>query len=471
MKKVLTMAVALAMILTMSNCKKKEDGNSGTSQDAPKVNVSCVVPINDGDKSDFTNLMTDGSIKWSTGTERIYVAIPHETNPQIIELTAFTTIGANILNFEALVPDGLLENGQQYDVWYLGNSKNLDNPYITETKEDDVIKSISGSIGTQSGNLSDLGYCHIAKTTVTAITQENGKVVLSMNGELKNQIAIAYMNLYGVSELFGNAIIGTEYTLQYNNGAFEFDITEDENAIINVTEGTAASYIVLLPNATADVDLLGKTYSKVTFENGVQSNRIYYKHISDMEYKPLTWTIYEVGYVDLGLPSGLKWATCNVGANKPEDYGDYFAWGEISTKTEYTEKNSKTLKQQMDDISGNAEYDAATAYWGTDWRMPTQTEMQELIEKCTWTWTTLNSVNGYQVKGTNGNSIFLPAAGYRNESSLYAAGIRGYYWSSTPHDSNSCYSAYDLYFSDDGEKKVYNDFRYNGLTVRPVFKE
>lgn len=126
------MAVALAMILTMSNCKKKEDGNSGTSQDAPKVNVSCVVPINDGDKSDFTNLMTDGSIKWSTGTERIYVAIPDETNPQIIELTAFTTIGANILNFEALVPVGLLENGQQYDVWYLGNSKNLANPYYRD---------------------------------------------------------------------------------------------------------------------------------------------------------------------------------------------------------------------------------------------------------------------------------------------------------------------------------------------------
>lgn len=462
------MAVALAMILTMSNCKKKEDGNSGTSQDAPKVNVSCVVPINDGDKSDFTNLMTDGSIKWSTGTERIYVAIPDETNPQIIELTAFTTIGANILNFEALVPDGLLKNEQEYDVWYLGNSKNLDNPYITETKEDDVIKSISGSIGTQSGNLSDLGYCHIAKTTVTAIVQKNGKVVLSMNGELKNQIAIAYLDLNGISRLNGNAIIGTEYTLQYNNGAFEFVITEDENAKINVTEGTAASYIVLLPNATADVDLLGKTYSKVTFENGVQSNKIYYKHISDMEYKPLTWTIYEVGYVDLGLPSGLKWATCNVGANKPEDYGDYFAWGEISTKTEYPEGISQTSGVQMGDISGNAVYDAATANWGTDWRMPTQTEMQELIEGCTWEWTTSNSVNGYRVTGTNGNSIFLPAAGRRDGSSLYSAGGYGYYWSSTPYYGNNDY-AYYLYF-DDGDEYVRYNYRYYGHTVRPVFK-
>lgn len=463
------MAVALAMILTMSNCKKKEDGNSGTSQDAPKVNVSCVVPINDGDKSDFTNLMTDGSIKWSTGTERIYVAIPDETNPQIIELTAFTTIGANILNFEALVPDGLLKNGREYDVWYLGNSKNLDNPYITETKEDDVIKSISGSIGTQSGNLSDLGYCHIAKTTVTAIAQENGKVVLSMNGELKNQIAIAYMNLYGVSELVGNAIIGTEYTLRYNNGAFEFDITEDENAIINVTEGTAASYIVLLPNATPDVFLQNHNW-KITLENGVQRSKIYYKHISDMEYEPLTWPI---PYVDLGLPSGLKWATCNVGAFSEEGYGDYFAWGEISTKADYNLEHSQThgtYGKQMGDISGNAEYDAATANWGADWRMPKQADMQELIVNCTWTWITLNNVNGYQVIGPNGKSIFLPAAGVRRFSSLTNAGVSGYYWSSTPLDNDIDSHAYYLDFSNATES-VNNYFRYFGLTVRPVFKE
>ena len=91
-------------------------------------------------------------------------------------------------------------------------------------------------------------------------------------------------------------------------------------------------------------------------------------------------------YVDLGLPSGLKWATCNVGAEKPEDYGDYFAWGEIETKSEYTESNSLTHGKQMDDISGDVQYDVAAANWGDSWRMPTKDEMIELVSNCEWEW-------------------------------------------------------------------------------------
>ena len=89
-------------------------------------------------------------------------------------------------------------------------------------------------------------------------------------------------------------------------------------------------------------------------------------------------------YVDLGLPSGLKWATCNVGASKPEDFGNYYAWGETSPKDEYTEDNCSTYEKQINDISGNAQYDAARANWGGKWRLPTKSEMQELRYKCTW---------------------------------------------------------------------------------------
>ena len=114
-------------------------------------------------------------------------------------------------------------------------------------------------------------------------------------------------------------------------------------------------------------------------------------------------------YVDLGL--SVKWATCNVGASKPEEYGDYFAWGETSTKEEYTEENSLTYGKKMSDIAGNAQYDAARANWGGSWRMPTEYEWQELIDKCKWEWGKVTGVKVNKVTGPNGNSIFLPAAG------------------------------------------------------------
>ncbi len=171
-------------------------------------------------------------------------------------------------------------------------------------------------------------------------------------------------------------------------------------------------------------------------------------------------------YVDLGL--SVKWATCNVGANKPEEYGDYFAWGETSTKSSYTSDNSKTYGKTMNDISGNSSYDAATANWGGSWRMPTRAEMQELKDRCTWTWTTQNGVNGYKVKGPNGNSIFLPAVGYRGGSSLNYVGGYGSYWCSTPDESSSYGACILCFYSSD--HVMYDYFRYDGRSVRPVLE-
>ena len=171
-------------------------------------------------------------------------------------------------------------------------------------------------------------------------------------------------------------------------------------------------------------------------------------------------------YVDLGLPSGLKWATCNVGANSPEEYGDYYAWGE--TKDEYTEENSYTYGVKMNDISGNPKYDVARKKWGGKWRMPTYDEMEELIEKCSWEWIEQNGTNSYKVTGPNGNSIFLPAAGIRYGSSLHDAGSVGYYWSSTPREDFD-YGAYYLAFLSYFHSMGYG-VRYDGLSVRPVLE-
>ncbi len=191
------------------------------------------------------------------------------------------------------------------------------------------------------------------------------------------------------------------------------------------------------------------------------------------------------GYVDLGLPSGTRWATCNVGASTPTAYGDYFAWGETTPKETYNWSTYRycngdynTLTKYCNNSSyGNngftdnlttleASDDAATANWGAVWRMPTQTEMQELIDNCTVTWTTQNGVNGRLFTGPNGNSIFLPAAGHRYYSELYHDGSYGIYWSSSLYSDNTD-DAWYLVF-DSGVYGMGYDYRYYGLTVRAV---
>ena len=130
--------------------------------------------------------------------------------------------------------------------------------------------------------------------------------------------------------------------------------------------------------------------------------------------------------VDLGLPSGTRWASCNIGASSPEEYGDYFAWGETTVKGDYSWQTYQwcngTYESMstdcVDSIELNQQYDAALAKWGEQWRMPTMADFKELTTECTWTWTTQNGVKGYEVKGTNGNSIFLPAAGCRRDGTV-----------------------------------------------------
>ena len=168
-------------------------------------------------------------------------------------------------------------------------------------------------------------------------------------------------------------------------------------------------------------------------------------------------------YVDLGLPSGTKWATCNVGATTPEGYGNYYAWGETFPKSEY---NSNNYTYSDDPIILPANADAATANWGSGWGMPTQDEITELISNCTHIFTTQNGVNGQLFTGTNGNSIFLPAAGIFNNLGLHDVGTSGFYWSSS-NETNEQYDARSITFFDSLCGGL-NINRSNGLPVRPV---
>ena len=184
-------------------------------------------------------------------------------------------------------------------------------------------------------------------------------------------------------------------------------------------------------------------------------------------------------YVDLGLPSGLKWATCNVGANKPEEFGDFFAWGENYTKNEYTSDNCKTIKKKLLGaiIERNGIFmDAPSSIWGRPWRMPTKTDILELLINCTWAWTIKNGIKGMNVTGKNGNSIFLPAAGWfdgKLHKSLDINGdFFGSYWSSTSSSFLGC--AEGLGFGVDFNNKntirhdIYSSKCFIGSTIRPV---
>ena len=179
-------------------------------------------------------------------------------------------------------------------------------------------------------------------------------------------------------------------------------------------------------------------------------------------------TINGHAYVDLGL--SVKWATCNVGASSPEDNGDYFAWGETSTKSSYGPRNSKTQDKSSYnyDIGGDASLDAARANWGGTWRLPTKAEAQELRDKCTWEWTTQGK-KGCKVTGPSGQSIFLPAAGFRSGSSLLGGGLYDVsYWTSTPSEGDAHnHAACDLLFDDPG-RIAGGVLRFIGRSVRPV---
>ena len=197
-------------------------------------------------------------------------------------------------------------------------------------------------------------------------------------------------------------------------------------------------------------------------------------------------------YVDLGLPSGTLWATCNVGANSPEEYGDYFSWGETkgynSGKTDFnwsTYKYCQGSGTTMTKYCTKSDYgyngftdnltkllpadDAATANWGASWCMPSQEQQVELINNCTSQWTQLNGVNGLLVTGPNRNQIFLPAAGYRHATSLNNAGSVGVYWSSSL-DSGTNYNAYNENFKNNWNGSA-SFGRGDGFSVRPVLKQ
>lgn len=277
-------------------------------------------------------------------------------------------------------------------------------------------------------------------------------------------------------------------------------VTLDCGDGVQLDAETATAFIIALPAMTMEG---GFTVTVADTDGGqmeIKSTRIQTITRSNLlkmpavAYEGTPVTTHEA--IDLGLTSGLKWATCNVGANAPEEYGDYFAWGETepyySSQDPLTWKEGKTAgyywssykwcngssntqtKYCTDSSYGTVdnktvldpEDDAAAVNWGGTWRMPTDAEWTELRTECTWTWTTQNGVNGRLVTGPNGNSIFLPAAGYRYNTDLILAGSVGYCWSSSLNTFSPGRAYYVCFHS--GNVYGGSGYRCNGWSVRPV---
>lgn len=633
MKRIITILIAL-LVLGFTQCKPAPEG--GDVNNTEKVRISCNIPINNSDRSDFANLMGNGTINWSNGRECIYLAI-HGDKPQIVELEGYAENNPSMLEFTGEVNKDLITSGNEYDIWYFGHSQQLSDPYYNLS--DDGSK-LSGSIANQSGRLEDLGYCHIASTKAIA-TIENDEIKLTPVCTFNSQMAIALLDLKNVSELYGNAIIGTEYSLGYNGEKFELNVIEDREALINVESALGISYIVLFPNdknkTMIKMDQDDKIYAHI-FYNGIEANEKYYRIAVDgVTYGNLTWkeiecetafyynfnnykisdfiikdndqdgnswkiykyenggSLYSLNhegddditpdnyiytferysitstskltfyvapmndnvngtdfdkfsvivskdkknwseiytetfdstteevfiektvdlssyagknlhigfrhydsdnssmsilidnirlsttnestsapvhpgwyyyggheYVDLGLPSGLKWATVNIGYHPDAAIEErHFAWGSKYVTSEYDYTVCPTWNKPMDDISGNPEYDVARSGWGGGWRIPTKTELQELIQYCTI------SISSYSttLTGPNGNSITLSHNGVYVGPNINER-WNAFYWSSTPSGDASGWC-----MSINGFENTYSmktQRRYYGCSVRAV---
>lgn len=340
---------------------------------------------------------------------------------------------------------------------------------------------------------------------------ENSKNTFGANIEGLRDASTYYVR-YEISNRWSSKMV--DDVSEFNTIPYTTPIVQT-NEVTDVTYNSAKVGGTIKENGGQEIKECGIVYSKSpnpTIENGTkveskEKTESFTCTINDLDftttYYARAYAINEKGiaygeevnfttkartykdgyeYVDLGL--SVKWATMNVGATKPEEYGDHFAWGETTTKTtyywstyKYCNGSSSTLTKYNNHSSYGtvdnktvleASDDAANANWGGSWRMPTDAELTELRKQCTWTWTTQNGVKGYKVtSNSNGNSIFLPAAGYRVGSSLDNAGSYGFYWSSSLGTVNPGYAWSVDFYSGSVYRYDYNG-RGGGLSVRPV---
>ena len=350
-----------------------------------------------------------------------------------------------------------------------------------------VVRSAGyGSVSFKDFAEDSLAFLPGTEVTVVATPDKDCDFVGWYIGESDEPVSIDAEYIFTVPEkditltaIFSKRPVVTLRSNGYGSVSFK-DSTEDSLAFLPGSE------VSVVATHDADCDFIGWFVGDSETAVSAVVEYTFIVPEEDMtltaRFTPLPINGHE--WVDLGLPSGIKWATCNVGATTPEEYGGYYAWGETEEKRNYKWTTYKWCRGSMYTITKyctDYEYgtvdnksnlasqdDVAQMEWGGSWRMPTRNEVQELDYYCYWKYTTQNGVKGYKVTGPNGNSIFLPAAGYRNGTSLYDSGSLGYYWSNSLYGVTSACCL-------NSDKKNLNQYwgsesRFLGLTVRPVSK-
>ena len=404
---------------------------------------------------------------------------------------------SEVVSGEEVTLKAVPESTYRFVNWSVGGKDvSKENPFTTTItvttqfkpnfeKDNYTIKVTAGGGGTVKATkegelLNETEVLNGSKVTLTATPNEGYSFVnWTVNGEEVSTKATYRITVTSNVEYVANFI---SYKVTVIAG-------EGGTAKANKTQVGHKEQITLIATPNKDYHFVNWTVNGVE----VSSQATYTATITaDIEYRANFRETYKPSgsenghaYVDLGLPSGLKWATCNVGATIPEGYGDYFAWGETKPKDYYywgTYKYCNGTYDTMTKYCDNSKYgtvdnkteleltdDAARINWGGKWRMPTRAEQDELrnTSNCTFTWTTQNGVKGYKVTSKkNGNSIFLPAAGFRDEDYLYNTGSSGYYWSSSLGTSRSYHACYVEFFSDYVDWESY--YRCFGGSVRAV---
>ena len=470
----------MAASLLFAQCKKSED--SAPSEAKP---VEMTVTVGPGSKTDIAST---GGITWSAD-DKLYVG---DGSKYIGYLTLADGEGTRTGTFTGSVELTDADEGKElaFHFYYLGS---VDHTSLTKGAESvEVDFSSQNIIEGTDGKLTNASKQHVCygRANGTVI----GGAVTDINVMLVSKVAIAHFNFKrgnadyaGALTLSGDNIYST-MTVNFNSEVFACTGTKGEISLTNTT--SSEKYVMLVPTAettgSQTLTFAGENLSgEAILENGIKPNKFYGMKDAIAVTLEAAGPTHE--YVDLGLPSGLLWATCNVGADSPEDYGWYFMWGSTTNggdsncswanspgnggnSSHHNETAFNTWKSSnLTDNVLKPEVDAASVNWGGDWRMPTSAEFEELYDNTDCTWTTENGVNGRKFASRTDATkyIFLPAAGIRNDSDVVNAGFKGDYWSSLLLSSNPS-EAYLMDFDSGNVNLQLNYLRRLGCAVRPV---